>query len=303
MQEKIPTTLGPVGVVGLGNMGGAMAANLIKAGFDVVGADLLEQYRDALILAGGKAVPDARTVGESCRYIILSLPSEGALNAVCNDLAASCKAGTIVLETGTLPIPAKEKAKDLLAEKGVILLDTALSGTGAQAKNKDLVVLASGDSQAIEKVIPIIKGFARSYYNLGEFGNGMKMKFVANQLVAIHNVATAEAILLGSRLGLDPTTVVDVIGDGAGSSRIFQVRGPSMVNRTWDQATVTNTVFLKDLKLITEALQSVSSPSPLFSASIPIYTAAMASGHADHDTAAVFEVLERMTKAAEDPSN
>jgi putative dehydrogenase len=107
-------------------------------------------------------------------------------------------------------------------------------------------------------------------------------------------VAAAEGILLGARSGLDPATVVKVIGDGAGSSRMFQVRGPSMVDRTWDEAMITNTVWQKDLKLIGEALLATNSAAPLFSATIPIYTAALTSGHADHDTAAVYEVLERM---------
>jgi 3-hydroxyisobutyrate dehydrogenase-like beta-hydroxyacid dehydrogenase len=174
------------------------------------------------------------------------------------------------------------------------LLDCPLSGTGAQARNRDLAVYASGNAKAIQECLPIIDGFARVCYDLGEFGNGTKMKLVANLLVAIHNVAAAEGILLGVRSGLDPATVVKVIGDGAGSSRMFQVRGPSMVDRTWDEAMITNTVWQKDLKLIGEALLAAESPAPLFLATIPIYTAALTSGHADHDTAAVYEVLERM---------
>jgi len=161
-------------------------------------------------------------------------------------------------------------------------------------------VYASGDTRAIEAIIPIMKGFARAHYDLGEFGNGTKTKFVANHLVAVHNVAAAEAISLGTRYELDPATLVKVIGDGAGSSRIFQVRGPFMVNRTWNEAMVTNTVFQKDLKLIADGLQAVRCPAPLFAATLPIYTAAMASGHAEHDTAAVYEVLERMSQAPDD---
>lgn len=291
-----------VGVIGLGNMGSAMATNLIKAGFEVVGTDIVAENCQALTKTGGTAVSDAREVGKRCCYIILSLPSVGALDAVATDLVASCKQGTIVMETSTLPLTAKVKVRDLLAEYNIILLDAPLSGTGTQAKNKDLAVYASGDARAIETVVPIMDGFARAHYDLGEFGNGIKTKFVANHLVAIHNVAAAEAILLGTRYGLDPATLVKVIGDGAGSSRMFQVRGPSMVNRTWDEAMITNTVFQKDLKLIVDGLQAVGCPAPLFAATLPVYTAAMASGHAEHDTAAVYEVLERMSQAPVDAS-
>jgi putative dehydrogenase len=218
---------------------------------------------------------------------------------VCAELAEGCSEGTIVLETSTLPVAAKQQAKDQLADHGVVVLDAPLSGTGAQAKNADLVVFASGDAAAIKEVAPVMAGFSRAHYDLGEFGNGMKMKLVANHLVSIHNVAAAEAILLGVRSGLDAATLVDVIGSGAGSSRMLQVRGPSMVDRSWDQATITNRVFQKDLKLIGEALVGAGCPAPLFSATLPYYTAAMASGHAEHDPAAVYEILERMARASD----
>jgi putative dehydrogenase len=301
MDEKIMAKHSDkVGVIGLGNMGSAIAYNLIKDGFEVVGTDLVAENREALTKTGGTAVYGTQEVGKQCCYIILSLPTVDAIDAVTIDLAASCKQGTIVIETSTLPLTAKTKVRDLLAERGIVLLDAPLSGTGAQAKNKDLAVYASGDSNAIEAVVPIMKGFARAHYDLGEFGNGTKTKFVANQLVAIHNVAAAEAILLGIRYGLDPATLVEVIGAGAGSSRMLQVRGPSMVNRSWNEAMITNKVFQKDLKLIADGLQTVKCPAPLFAATLPIYTAAMASGHAEHDTAAVYEVLERMSQAPDD---
>jgi len=284
---------GPVGVIGLGIMGSAIAANLVQSGFDVIGADLVAACRDELTKAGGTAVANASEVGKRCRHIILALASEAALNSGCAELAASCVPGTIVLETGTLPLAAKQKQRTLLAEKGITLLDCTISGTGAQARKRDLAVYASGDARAIKEVGPVIDGFARACYDLGEFGNGTKMKLVANLLVAIHNVAAAEAILLGARSGLDPATVVRVVADGAGGSRMLEVRGPAMVNRTWDEATMKNSVWQKDMKLIGEALQAAGCPAPLFSATIPIYAAA-AARHAEDDTAAVYEILERM---------
>jgi len=294
--KKMPaSTSGPVGVIGLGIMGLAMGANLVKSGFEVIGTDVLKECRDDFAKVGGTSVADTREIGKRCRHIILALPSEAALRSVCSDLAASCAKGTIVMETGTLPLEAKKEMFELLSGKAIILLDCTLSGTGAQARNRDLAVYASGDTTAIKEMAPIIDGFARVCYDLGEFGNGMKMKLVANLLVAIHNVAAAEAVLLGARSGLDPETVVRVVSDGAGGSRMLQVRGPVMVNRNWEEATMKHYIWQKDMKLIGEALEKTGTPAPLFSASVPIYNAAMASGHADHDTAAVFEVLERMT--------
>ena len=120
------------------------------------------------------------------------------------------------------------------------------------------------------------------------------MKLVASLLVAIHNVAAAEGILFGKKLGLDTKSLVSIIGDGAGSSRMFQVRGPMMVAKTWSQATMKNEVWQKDMSIIYQALGDLKVPAPLFAACIPIYNAAMSQGHALDDTAAVYAVLERM---------
>jgi putative dehydrogenase len=288
--------MGSVGVVGLGIMGSAIAANLVQAGFEVIGTDILAERRDQLTLAGGIAVATTGEVAKRCTRILLSLPSEAALDAVCGQLSASCYPGMIIFETSTLPLTAKERCRTALQAKQVTLLDCPLSGTGAQAKARDLAVYASGDANAIREVTPILRGFARSVHDVGEFGNGTKMKLVANLLVAIHNVATAEALLLGARCGLDPELVVKVIGDGAGSSRMFQVRGPVMVNRSWHEPAMKNSVWQKDLKLIRAAVEAAGCTSPLFSATLPVYDAALAS-HPDHDTAAVFEVLEKLGRA------
>jgi putative dehydrogenase len=159
--KSFSRTFGPVGVIGLGNMGLAMAVNLVGSGFEVIGTDLIAESRNALGKAGGTAVADTGKVGKRCRHIILSLPSEAALHAVCADLSASGTRGTIVIETGTLPLTAKRKAYDLLAGCGITLLDCPLSGTGAQARNRDLAVYASGNADAIRECLPIIDGFAR----------------------------------------------------------------------------------------------------------------------------------------------
>ena len=196
-----------IGLIGLGIMGSAMAKNLIKAGIRVVGHDLLREKTNTFVTSGGEAAPSASEVAGASSVIITSLPSAAALH----DVAAGAKGvlsgggeGLIVIETSTLPIAEKVKARDTLMAAGIILLDCPLSGTGAQAVTKDLVVLGSGDRQAIEDCIPVFDGFARAHHYLGAFGNGSKMKFVANHLVNIHNVAAAEAMVLGMKAGLEP---------------------------------------------------------------------------------------------------
>jgi 3-hydroxyisobutyrate dehydrogenase-like beta-hydroxyacid dehydrogenase len=224
--------------------------------------------------------------------MITSLPSAEALHAVAREISEK---GVVVIETSTLPIEEKEKARAALAKKGITLLDCPLSGTGAQARAKDLVIFVSGEKSGFKKVEPFLGGFTRAHYYLGEFGNGSKMKFVANLLVAIHNVSTAEAFVLGMKAGLDPKTIFEVMANSAGASRMFQVRGPQMVADDYDSATISVKLFQKDMKIIGEFATALGAATPLFNASAAIYNAAMGQGLDAKDTAAVCTVLERMS--------
>jgi 3-hydroxyisobutyrate dehydrogenase-like beta-hydroxyacid dehydrogenase len=161
---------------------------------------------------------------------------------------------------------------------------------------KDLVIYASGDSQAIRSLEPLFAGFARATHDVGAFGNGMKMKFVANLLVAIHNVASAEAMVLGMKAGLDPHQVFELVKSGAGNSRVFELRAGMMADNRYDGDNVTMKVSIwqKDMSVIGDFAQTIGVPTPTFSACEAIYNAAMSTGHAMHDTAAVCAVLEAM---------
>jgi 3-hydroxyisobutyrate dehydrogenase-like beta-hydroxyacid dehydrogenase len=281
-------------VIGLGIMGSAMAGSLIRAGFRVVGYDLLASRRREHRRAGGSIASSPESLASQVDIILSSLPSADALIQVSAEIAAAAPRRRIVVETSTLPILAKEEARQRLSSRRTILLDCPLSGTGAQAKARDLVVYASGDRAAYRRAIPVLEAISRAHYFIGAFGAGSKMKFVANLLVAVHNVAAAEALVLAMKAGLDPEMVVKVIGDGAGSSRMFQVRGPMMAKGDYSEATMKLDVWKKDMTVIAEFARDVGCPTPLFAASAPIYTAASAIGRPHDDTAAVCAVLERM---------
>jgi 3-hydroxyisobutyrate dehydrogenase-like beta-hydroxyacid dehydrogenase len=167
-----------------------------------------------------------------------------------------------------------------------------VSGTGAQAKVKDLVIYASGDRKAIRKLRALFAGFARAVHDLGAFGNGSRMKYVANLLVAINNVASAEAMVLGLKAGLDAKTVFEMVTSGAGNSRVFELRAPMMVKDRYDDPTMKISVWQKDMAVIGEFARELDCPTPMFDATIPVYAAAMKSGLAEQDTAAVCAVLE-----------
>ena len=280
-----------IGISGLGIMGSAMGANLARAGFRVLGYDPRRAARSALARAGGTALRSNAALARRCDTIVTSLPSVRALEDVAREIA---RPGVLVIETSTLPLEAKEAARQVLARAGATLLDCPLSGTGAQARVKDLAVYASGPRAAVRRAVPVFEGFARANYYVGRFGAGSKMKFVANLLVAIHNVSAAEAFVLAMKAGLDPRLVYKVVGDGAGGSRMFQVRGPMMVRGDYRDATMKVEVWQKDMAIIGDYARALGCPTPLFLASAPFYTAALAAGRGKQDTAAVCAVLEGM---------
>ena len=281
-----------VGMVGLGIMGSAMAANLVRGGFEVIGFDPLPACRTRHRKNGGLVAMSVAQVAGLTDIIVTSLPSAKVLASVAADIAAAKNPRHLVIETSTLPIPVKEAARKQLLKSRATLLDCPLSGTGAQARTKDLVVYASGPRAAIRKCIAVFEGFARGHYDLGRFGNGSKMKFAANLLVAIHNISAAEAVILARKSGLNAALAVKVLSDGAGSSRMLQVRGPMMAKRRYKDATMKVEVWQKDMGIIADFVRGLGSPAPLFTASRAIYDQAMQSGLAKADTAAVCAVLE-----------
>ena len=175
-----------VGQVGLGIMGGAFAQHLLTARFGVIGFDPDTKARAAHAKRGGDCAASAAAVARQCSVIITSLPSVKAMETAFfgkEGIAAGAKKGTIVIEASTMPLEVKHDIRARCAELGITVLDCPISGTGAQAAAKDISVYASGDAAAVKRCDAVFKGFARSMHYCGEFGNGSKLKFIANLLV------------------------------------------------------------------------------------------------------------------------
>ncbi len=285
---------GVVGVIGLGIMGGSFATNLVAAGWRVIGYDIAPERRRAMARAGVELAADAADVARKAKIIITSLPSPKALAATVATIIKAKVPRRVIAEASTFTLEDKSRAEAALRKAGHIMLDCPMSGTGAQAKVRDLVVYASGGSAEIKKLKPVFAGFTRAVHDVGAFGNGSRMKYVANLLVAIHNVASAEAMVLGMKSGLPPQLIFDLIKTGAGNSRVFELRAPMMVKNNYDEATMKMSVWQKDMDVIGGFAREIGVPTPMFDASSAIYTKARRSGHDDHDTAAVCAVLEKM---------
>lgn len=319
-----------MGVIGLGIMGGAMSTNLLAAGFEVYGYDTdaerqrsfagiglssaaevasrsdvvllslpsgeaLSEVAERIAEAGEGATAAGATAEGATAAGATGAATEGATGAAAGAADAAgvnrTPAGPVVVEMGTLPLEVKQKAQERLAAVGLDVLDAPVSGTGLQAADATLVVYASGNRPAFESASAVFDVVAARSFYLGEFGNGSRMKFVANLLVAVNTVAAAEAHALGAAAGLDPSITQEVIAAGVGSSRMFEIRGRMMVEGNYDPA-ARLAIIKKDAEIIAEYARALRVDTPLLDAVLPLYQRGTASGLGEFDAAAIRRLFE-----------
>ncbi|MFT7286817.1 MAG: putative dehydrogenase [Halieaceae bacterium] len=283
-----------VAVVGLGIMGGAIARHLIDAGVEVIGYDPSSEACSDARAAGVQVVSRIDELPGATTTVILSLPSFAAAQQVVSDVALLAAPRTVI-ETSTLSLQEKLALRDPLHAAGHCILDCPISGTGRQMQEKDVVIYASGDAEALRQAEPMLRLISRQVLNLGAFGKGTSMKLIANHLVAVHNVAAAEAVLLGMKAGFSMDELLAAIAPGAGNSRMFELRGPNVAERCYSPAAMKLSLWSKDMGLIASFVRDLDASTPLFDAAVPLYEAALAAGFGDQDTSAVAEVLRSMS--------
>jgi 3-hydroxyisobutyrate dehydrogenase-like beta-hydroxyacid dehydrogenase len=290
-----------IGTIGLGIMGTVMAEALISAGYHVVGYDVRATSRQCLKRVGGRCLPSSAAVASNADVLITSLPLVAALDDVVEEIVPACAAKRksrprlIAIETNTLPIADKERAMTRLKRVGVTVLDCPISGTARRMKEGGWTIFVSGSATACKSVRAIFDVFTRNAPYVGAFGNGSKMKFIANHLVAIYNIAIGESLTFARKMGLDPKQVWNLFAESpVVGTGVFKLRGKFMVERKYLPATMKVEVWQKDMQVIGDMAKLVDCPTPLFSACVPIYSAAMAQGLGQYDTASVCEVLDAM---------
>jgi 3-hydroxyisobutyrate dehydrogenase-like beta-hydroxyacid dehydrogenase len=287
-----------VGLVGLGTMGGLMARALVEAGHEVVGHDPVAACRARLRRAGGRPLASNAEVARAAEVLVTSLPSTAALHAVVAEWqqAGPAPARQLVIETSTLPLADKLAAAAALRRQGRRMVDAPISGTATPAPQQTWIMYLGGTQAACREAAALARAFTLDAPRVGPLGAGMKLKLAANHLVAIYNVAYAEMVTLCRRMGLDPAVALKHMGPspyiGTGAMRL---RVPFMIERRYEPATMKIALLQKDMQVIGEMARAVHCPTPLLDACAPIYTAAMALGLGEADTAATAEVLARMT--------
>ena len=283
-----------IGIIGLGIMGGTMARALLAAGHQVIGYDINAASMRALRRAGGTPMPGCAELASEADALITSLPSAQALHDVVAALehVKPRKRGQVLLETSTLPLADKQQAETGLRTQGRVMLDAPISGTATNSPAQAWIMYLSGPPAACRQVRPWVSHFTLDAPRVGATGSGTKLKLAANHHVAILNVACAEMVALCRKMGLDPRMALRHMGHspyiGTG---LMRIRMPMMLDRRYQPATMKIGVWQKDMQVIGDMAREVDCPTPLLNASASVYTAAMAMGLAEHDTAATAEVL------------
>ncbi|WP_283384313.1 NAD(P)-dependent oxidoreductase [Rhodococcus erythropolis] len=285
----------PVGLVGLGVMGLGIARRLVSAGAPLVGYDISADRVEKFAALGGTSMGSPQAVLEQAEIVITSLPSAQALRDVVGApggfLAAAVAGKRVIVETSTLDLETKDWARAALQGVGLELLDSPVSGTEVQLDAGDAVTYLSGAPDAVARASNCLAQAIGSVVDVGEFGHGTKIKLIANHLVAIHNLAAAEALVLAERSGLDPAVVLDALVAGAGSSRMLEVRGPLMMQGMYEPAQMSVRLFAKDLELISALADSADLRVGLFDSAREVYARALTAGLGDSDTASLYSLL------------
>ena len=282
-----------VGLIGLGAMGGAYAKHLLKNNFKCFGIDLDKNNILKFIQLGGQEITYDELFNK-VEIVLTSLPSLIAYKDVLNNLKRLGKNNSkkIILDMNTISIDDKNMFKNEIIGLNIDMLDSPVSGTGAQAWEADLTVFASGSKKLIDKCMNIFNAFSKEVIYVGSFGNGMKFKILANLLVTIHNTAAAEALRLGELAGLDKDMIFKVLGNSAATSVMLQKRMPLMINKNYEPPTASYNIFLKDVDIIRNFIKDNNVTLPTFEGSAKIYDKAEKTLSKNWDTASVYEVLK-----------
>jgi 3-hydroxyisobutyrate dehydrogenase-like beta-hydroxyacid dehydrogenase len=287
-----------IGFVGVGKIGMPISQNLIKSGYRVVG------YRRSSLAEfekiGGVAAKSAADVGEQADIVFSCLPSDDALEEVVQGprgLVHAARPGQIVVELGSYALPVKSRQIGPLAEKGAVFIDGEVSGTPGMVSARKGVIYLAGDEPACKKVEPVVAGFADTCIYFGPFGAASRVKLINNLLVSIHIAATAEAMALGLKAGVDVPLLIKAIANGSGGSTQFGIRAPWMAERRFKPPQGTIQGLQHYIEMIGEFADSVGVATPLLDRTAELFEHFIAMGFGDCDGTAMIDVVGSLPRA------
>jgi 3-hydroxyisobutyrate dehydrogenase len=286
-----------VGVVGLGSMGGGVATSLLRAGYPVRVYDVRADVTRGFVARGATGCDSPADVGSDADVVVvLVLNAEQTESVVLGErgIAAAMKPGGVVVMSVTVPPDFAERLGGRLAERGLAMIDAPVSGGAAKAAQGQMTIMASGTPDAFAKCEGVLSAIAAKVYRLGDApGIGSKVKMINQLLAGVHIAASAEAMALGIRAGVDPQVLYEVISNSAGASWMFQNRVPHILAGDYTPLSAVN-IFVKDLGIVLDSARRLTFPLPLTASAHQMFLATSAHGHGNEDDAAVIKMFEAL---------
>ena len=288
-----------IGFVGVGKIGLPISQNLINSGHRVVGfrRSSLAEFEKI----GGVPAKSAADVGAQADVVLSCLPSTEALDDVVHGprgLMHSARPGQIVVELGSHPVSDKKRQIAPLAQKGAVFIDGEVSGTPGMVSQRKGVIYLAGDAAACKAIEPVVAGFADSCLYFGEFGAASRVKLVNNLLVAVNIAATAEAMALGLKAGVDVPLMIKAIATGSGGSTQFGIRAPWMAERRFQPVQGAVPGLQHYFGMIGDFADAVGVATPVLDAVVPLYQRFIDMGFGeDYDVARMVDVLGSLPRS------
>jgi 3-hydroxyisobutyrate dehydrogenase-like beta-hydroxyacid dehydrogenase len=287
-----------IAIVGVGLLGSAVASRLLAGGFAVTGYDSRPDQLKALGPRGLKPASSPKDAVAGADAVFTILPSLETVESVIlgpGGLLESLARSATLIQMSTISPTLTRRLGAAAAAAGIGFLDTPMSGTSAMVERGDCTIFAGGDAALVDACRPVFAAIAKRTVHVGPIGSASLAKLATNLLVGLNTAALAEALVLGTKGGLAPQALLDILKDSAAASKMVDVRGPLMVERRFDPQMKLD-LFLKDFRLMLEEAQRLGVALPLTSLTQQICTATAAAGRGGEDLAALITTLERMSE-------
>ncbi len=285
-----------IAIIGVGLLGSAVATRLLQHGFEVTGYDTRATQVEALQPQGLRAAASVAEAAAEADAVFTILPTLDAVEAVVcgpGGLVETAPRQAVLIQMSTISPQLTCRLHKAAAAAGLAFLDAPISGTSAMVAHGDCTILVGGEPALVQRCRPLFDAVAQQAVHLGAVGMAALAKLVTNLLVALNTAALAEALVLATKGGLEPATLLAAIQHTAAGSRMLDVRGPLMVAGTFPPQMKLE-LFLKDLRLMLEEGLRLSVPLPLTTTAQQLYAAAAEAGAGAQDLAVVITQLERM---------
>ncbi len=286
-----------IAFIGLGNMGGPMAGNLVKAGHEVRAFDLSQASKDAAAELGVGIAGSAQEAVAEAEIVVTMLPAGKHVLSVWAEILPSVKQGALLIDSSTIDVESARKAHSLAADRGCLSLDAPVSGGVGGAKGATLTFMVGGTEEAFALGEPVLAKMGRRIVHAGAAGNGQAAKICNNMILGISMIGVSEAFVLAEKLGLSHQALFDVASTSSGQcwslTTYCPVPGPvptSPANNEY-KAGFASALMLKDLKLAQEAAQGAGAATPLGAAAAQLYGIHNAWGEGGADFSAIIHLL------------